>query len=157
MNTQEILEILTVFLLSAVKFSMAGVPAALVAGFSFFKTVTVTTLGGFAGTIFFAFLSEWLIKSAKKIKGKVADPKKVKKKFTFTNKLVVKAKMKLGLTGLAILTPALLSFPFGVFLAVRYFKNKTKIISYMLVSTFAWSVALYFCYKYVFDAVKALL
>lgn len=153
--TQYLLEILGIFLLSAVKFGIAGVPAAVFAGFSFFKTVTVTTTGGIVGTVFFTFLSKWFIDFYHRMKEKIFG-KKVKKKkvFTRTNRLIVTVKMKFGLLGLSILTPSLLSFPLGVFLAVRYYHNKQKIITYMSISTFLWSVILYFFYNGLYEKVK---
>lgn len=155
---KEVLEILGVFALSAVKFGIAGVPAAVFAKFSFFKTVVVTTSGGIAGTLVFTYMSDFLIRSFRKIKQKTtADkPVKPKRKFTATNRLLVKVKQKFGLTGIAIITPPILSFPLGVFIAVRYFQNKQQIILYMAISTFTWSVVLYFFYHYVYSSISSL-
>ncbi|MBK7181796.1 MAG: hypothetical protein IPH89_02090 [Bacteroidetes bacterium] len=65
---QEIWEIISVFLLSTVKFVFGAVPMALAMGFSFFETVVVTSLGGFTGVIVFVFLSDTLVKNFKKRK-----------------------------------------------------------------------------------------
>ncbi len=133
-------EIASVFLLSSVKFVFGGVPLALGLGFSFFKAVTVTSLGGFVGIIFFVFLSEKLIENVKKLKEKkhIEASKKV---FTRKNKMIVKVKHRFGLVGIALLTPLLISIPLGCYLAVRYFKNKQRIIAYMFASILFWSIA----------------
>jgi uncharacterized membrane protein len=132
-------EIVSVFLLSSVKFVFGGVPLALGLGFSFFKAVTVTSLGGFIGIVFFVFLSEKLIENVKKIKEKKQIASK--KIFTKKNKMIVKVKHRFGLVGIALLTPFLISIPLGCYLAVRYFKNKQRIIAYMFASILFWSIA----------------
>jgi uncharacterized membrane protein len=138
-------EIISVFLLSTVKFIFFGaVPLALGFGFSFFEAVTVTSLGGFTGVVFFVFLSEKLIENVKKLKAKKQQsntnqaPKKI---FTRKNKFIVKVKHRFGLIGIAFLTPLLLSIPLGCYLAVRYFKDKHLILIYMFVSILFWSVS----------------
>ena len=153
LNFREIIELLGIFALSAVKFGIAGVPAAVFAELSVFKALTVTISGGFAGTLFFAYLSEWVIKGFIKIRNKhfpVSNPI-AKKKFTRTNKLIVFFKNKFGLTGLAIVTPLLLSIPLGTFLAVKYYSNKQRIISYMFISIFLWAIILYFFFNFFYQ------
>jgi uncharacterized membrane protein len=138
-------EILSVFLLSTVKFVFGAVPLALVYGFSFFETVTVTSLGGFVGVTFFVFMSDKLIADFKKRKAlkdktqSVAIPKKI---FTHKNKIIVVVKHRFGLLGIALLTPLLLSIPIGCFLAVRYFKDKHRILIYMFCAILFWSVSI---------------
>ena len=132
MDLREFLELLAIFGLSAIKFGIAGVPAAVFAQLSVFKALTVTISGGFTGTIVFTYLSEWIIKGFRIIRNKffpVSTPKP-KIKFTRTNRLIVSLKTKFGLTGLAIITPLLLSIPLGTFLAIKYYPNKQKIISH---------------------------
>lgn len=140
-------EIVLTFLLSTVKFVFGAVPMALGFGFSFFEAVTVTSLGGFTGVVSFVFLSEKIVARLKKRreekKHAVADPKAVPpKKFSRKNKIIVKAKMRFGLLGIAFLTPLLFSIPLGCFLAVRYFKHKQEIIIYMFCSILFWSVSI---------------
>ncbi len=138
-------EIISVFLLSTVKFVFGGIPLALAFGFPFFKVVTITTLGGFTGVIFFVFLSDKLIASVKKIKDKnqIKDLRlSTKKIFTKKNKIIIKVKHRFGLLGIAILTPFLISIPLGCYIAVRYFKNKQKILIYMFSSVLFWSIFL---------------
>jgi len=153
MTWKEFLEIITVFLLSALKFGLVGVPTAVFAKWHFFKVVTVTVAGGMVGTVVFTFLSEGIILSYKKVKQITAIGKKPKKKFTFTNKTIVKVKRRLGLAGLAILGPSLLSIPLGVFLSVRYYKDRKKIIGYNFISIMCWSVILYFFYNNIYHLI----
>ena len=154
MSWQEFLGIAGIFLLSAVKFGLVGVPTAVFAKWSFFKVLTVTISGGMTGTVVFTFISEGLIFSYKTVKKKIEGPvHKPKKKFTLTNKIIVRVKHRLGLTGIAILAPSILSIPLGVFLGVRYFKNKFKVISYMCVSIIAWAVILYFFYNNIYHLI----
>lgn len=136
----DVLEILSVFLLSAVKFGIGGVPAAVIAEFSFFKAMIVTISGGMTGVFVFTYMSGWINKQLLKLKKKSNKPKK---KFTLTNKTIVYVKRYFGLLGLAIITPLILSIPLGVFLAVRYYEDKGKIIRYMIVSVVFWAIALY--------------
>jgi hypothetical protein len=55
--------------------------------------------------------------------------------------MIVKVKHRFGLVGIALLTPFLISIPLGCYLAVRYFKNKQRIIAYMFASILFWSIA----------------
>jgi hypothetical protein len=154
MDWKDLLEIAGVFVLSAIKFGLAGVPSAVFANWSFLKVLTVTVAGGTTGAVVFTYVSEAVILSYKKVKRKLTENKiKEKPKFTFTNKIIVKTKRRLGLLGLAILTPSLLSIPLGVFLGVRYYKDKKKVISYMIISILAWAVVLYFFYNNIYHRI----
>lgn len=139
--SEDVWEIISVILLSAIKFSIGGVPLAIFYKFSFIKAVTTTSVGGILGVFTFSFISEWIINASKKIL-KRRQENRIKKIFTWKNKIIVWVKNKMGLIGLAILTPTLLSLPLGLFLAVRYFKDRNKIIIYMSISVFTCSVIL---------------
>lgn len=140
-----LLEILSVFLMSTVKFVFGGVPLALGLGFSFFQAVTVTSLGGFVGVTFFVYTSDKLIAYFKKRKilKQLENPNQIRKKvFTRTNKIIIIVKQRFGLLGISLLTPLLLSIPIGCFLAVRYFNDKQRILFYMFGSILFWSVSI---------------
>ncbi|MDO9186790.1 MAG: hypothetical protein Q7W13_12330 [Bacteroidia bacterium] len=140
-----LLEILSVFLMSTVKFVFGGVPLALGLGFSFFQAVTVTSLGGFVGVAVFVNTSDKLIAYLKKRKilKQLENPNQIRKKsFTRTNKIIIIVKQRFGLLGISLLTPLLLSIPIGCFLAVRYFNDKQKILFYMFGSILFWSVSI---------------
>jgi uncharacterized membrane protein len=138
-------EIISVFLLSSVKFVFGGVPLALVHGFSFFKAVVVTSLGGFTGVIVFVFLSDTIIKKVKDRRLKKMQQGKIeptrKKIFSKKNRLIIHVKHRFGLLGIAVLTPLLFSIPVGCFLATRYFKDKQRILIYMFASILFWAVS----------------
>lgn len=140
-----LLEILSVFLMSTVKFVFGGVPLALGLGFSFFQAVTVTSLGGFVGVTIFVNTSDKLIAYLKKRKilKQLENPNQIRKKsFTRTNKIIIIVKQRFGLLGISLLTPLLLSIPIGCFLAVRYFNDKQRILFYMFGSILFWSVSI---------------
>ena len=136
-------EIVSVFLLSTVKFVFGAVPMALAMGFSFFEAVTVTSLGGITGVILFVTMSDKIIAGLKKRKEKKRKEESIqpKKIFSRKNKIIIRVKKRFGLMGIALLTPLLLSIPIGCFLAVRYFKDKQRILIYMFGSILFWSVA----------------
>lgn len=134
-------EIISVILLSSVKFSIGGVPLAIFLKFSFIKAVITTSAGGILGVIVFNFISEWIIHTGKKITNQKPGTGK-KKIFTWQNKLIISTKNKMGLAGLAIITPLFLSIPLGVFLAVRYYKNRKKVIAYMAGAVITCSIVL---------------
>jgi Sec-independent protein secretion pathway component TatC len=141
---QVLLKILSVMGLSFVMLAKAGVPAALAFGFDFFKSVTVTSIGGILGGVFFVYMWDRVITTFKKrrFNKQKSQPTKPKKKFTIKNKMLIKLKKQLGLVGITFVTP-LLSYPLGCFVAVKYFqKEKQKIITYLMVSTLMWSVLL---------------
>ena len=139
-------EIASVFLLSTVKFVFGGVPLALAYGFSFFKAVVITSLGGFAGILTFVAVSDFLLRKYKERQHKKHHdhpaPKKNKKVFSKKNRLIIHVKQRFGLIGIATLTPLLFSIPVGCFLATRYFKDKQRVILYMFVSILFWSVSI---------------
>lgn len=135
----DILKIVSVFLLSSVKFGIGGVPAAVFANFPFFKAMLITITGGMTGVVVFTYLSDWINNRIKK-----AIHKKPKKKFTITNKIIVYVKKYFGLVGLSIITPLVLSIPLGVFIAVKFYHDKNKVMRYMFVSIVGWAVILYF-------------
>ncbi len=154
---ESLLEIMSVFFLSTVKFVLGGVPLALVYEFSFFKSVTVTSFGGFVGVTFFVYTSNSLIAFFKKrkISKQIDNPNLPHKKvFTRTNKTIIIVKQRFGLLGIALLTPLLLSIPIGCFLSVRYFKNKQRILIFMFGSVMFWSVSMYYLYKPLFNAIR---
>src|SRR6266404_2685003 len=92
-------EIISVILLSSIKFSIGGVPLAIFYKFSFFKAVTTTSAGGILGVFVFTYINEWIINTSKKIlKERKEDQKK--KIFTWKNKTVIWIKNKMGLAGL---------------------------------------------------------
>jgi hypothetical protein len=137
-------EIVSVFLLSSVKFVFGGVPMALGFKFSFIESVIVTSAGGFSGVFTFVSLSEKLLSyiNKRKAQKKVNNPNPTpKKNFTIRNKTIIKVKQRFGLIGFAFLVPFFIPIPLGCFLAVRYFNDKKRIICYLFGSILFWSIA----------------
>lgn len=131
--------IVSVFLLSSIKLVAGGIPLAIALSFSFLETIVITTAGAVLGMVGFTYMSDWAIRKWKEI-----FPKKnhSKRRFTRRNKAIVYIKNRYGLIGIALLTPLFLSIPVGSFLAVRYYRDKQKIIVYMVGSIFLWSASL---------------
>jgi hypothetical protein len=136
-----------IFLLSALKFGFGGVPAAVFAKFPFFKAVTITTGGGVFGAFIFANISEWALNSWHKFRLKYFSKSKNVNIALADRKLARFIKEKWGLAGIAFFTPFILSIPIGTSLAVHFYKDKQKVLSYMLVSITIWDIILYFFYN----------
>lgn len=149
-------EIIAVFLLSTVKLVFGSIPLALGFSFPFFKAVTITSLGGFTGATIFVYMSDFILSLFKKRKArkKLENPDKPQKKiFTNRNRMIVRVKKRFGLAGIAFLSPFLFPLPLGCFIAVRYFKNKHKILVYMFAAVLFWSVTAYYFYKPIFHVI----
>ncbi|MFN4854923.1 MAG: hypothetical protein ACK5JC_10940 [Bacteroidota bacterium] len=138
---QDFRELLMVILLSSLKMGLGGIPLSYLLKFNLLKSVFATTLGGCAGSFVFVHTSDWLLKRAAKLKKKNKTPR-TKRSFTVKNKMIVRVKIKYGLLGIAAITPLFLSYPVGCIIAMRYFKNKKKVISFLWASTATWSIIL---------------
>jgi hypothetical protein len=146
-----------VFLLSTVKFVFGGVPLALGFNFPFFESVTVTAIGGFTGAVCFIFMSDKIISYYKKRKALAYianNNKHAKKIFTRRKRFIITIKNKFGLTGIAFLTPLILSIPLGCFIAVRYYRIKQRILIFMFTSILMWAIAGYYLYKPLINAIR---
>lgn len=139
---------LITFLFSAVKFAFAFPLAVYQYKFSYIETLSLTISGGILGVFVFAFLTDYIvmlwtyfitITKLNKIKLFSKKTNVNAKKFTFKNKTIVKVKKNYGLIGLAILTPILLSIPVGTFISLRYFPERNKTISYLIISVILWA------------------
>ncbi|MBI1289007.1 MAG: hypothetical protein GC178_15675 [Flavobacteriales bacterium] len=128
-------------ILSATKFLTAPITS-LNIGFGYLETLLITSFGGLIGVVFFFYLSSGIMALIAKMSStKAKKPTtKVKRKFTWKNKLIVHVKREYGLIGLAAVTPIFLSIPLGTFLAARYFRNAKQVIIYLSASVIVWSV-----------------
>lgn len=138
---EKALQILLIILLSSTKFLTAPITA-LNIGFGYVQTLVITTVGGIIGVFFFFFLSNIIMLALQKLSPRMhfTKSKTKKRKFTWKNKMIVRVKRDFGLIGLAALTPTILSIPVGTFLAARYFENRLKVLTYLVVSVCVWSV-----------------
>jgi hypothetical protein len=134
-----LIEILSVFLLSSVKF-FAGPILAKSIGFSYLGTVAVSSLGGIFGVFLFYNLGTRIVNFFPNFFKPI---KKKKKIFTKKNKFFVNVIRNYGLFGLSIFSPVLISIPVGAFLAARFFNNQKKMtLAVMAISVILWSVSI---------------
>lgn len=103
------------------------------AGLSFIETYIVCVAGALLSAAIFFFSSEFFLKRAHK-KRKVllqksietGIPLKQKKKFTKTNKLIVRIKHKLGIIGVAFYAPLFLSIPIGTIITAKFYGKEKR-------------------------------
>lgn len=148
MNEEEVihlLKVLEVALIAGLKFALAPFEAER-QGFNFREAFIVTTLGGVFGIIAFTFIGDGIKYAWKKIKNLFKKPSErdgePKKKFTSSNKFVVRIKMKYGLIGLAITTPAIISIPVGSIVINHFYRKKMRNMTILIISLLAWSLLL---------------
>jgi len=153
----KIFKLVQIILISAIKFLFAPL-ISLQMGFNYVQTIIYTTIGGILGVFFFFFLSNTIVNLYKRYldmhvkaffskfrKEKTNNAPvlvKTKKKFTKKNRFIIFLKSKLGMIGIAFLTPTILSIPFGTFLANKYFPNKKTVLLYLSISVAIWSFVL---------------
>jgi hypothetical protein len=132
-----------VFFGSLLKFSMgtvAAITADLGLGGSF-----ANVIGGIMGIVLFtylgSFMQDYLVRKF---------PNRFGKKFTRSNRFLVRLKTRFGLGGIAALTPIALSIPVGVMLALTVTHDKKKIILSMIMSVLFWAIILFLPY-FLFD------
>jgi hypothetical protein len=155
MSSAEWGQIISAFIACAIKPGLVGIPTTVfIFHFSFLQTFLVGGIAGIFGSIVFGFLSEEALILYDRAMNKFF-PARKKKRFTRMNRFIIKAQKHFGLTGIAILTPLILSFPLGSFLAIRFFGNRNKTILYLSVSSVIWTILLYFIYNGFYDKLKA--
>jgi len=145
-------QILFVILFSSVKFFLVPPIAILQYKFPILNAILYTSLGGIIGIFVFYFLSKevmiaWqfiVLYFRRKHKHHKQHPKP---KFTNFSRRIVRLKNNWGLYGLAILTPCVLSIPFGTFIAARFFPGKYTILL-LCISVILWSLLLNTGYYY---------
>ena len=103
------------------------------AGLSFVETYIVCVAGALLSAAIFFFSSEFfLIRAHKKRKEMIIKsletgiPLKQKKKFTKTNKLIVRIKHKLGIIGVAFYAPLFLSIPIGTIITAKFYGKEKR-------------------------------
>jgi len=139
------LKVLEVGLIASVKFLIAPFEAER-QGFNFYQSFIITTSGGTIGIVSFTFIGDLIAYGWKKLLGlfrkPLLDDAPPKKKFTLTKKFIVRVKMKLGLLGLIIITPSIISIPIGTFVTHRFYRKKMRNILFLVISLIIWSLAL---------------
>ena len=143
-------EITTVFFASAIKLGIAGIPTAVFAfGFNFLQAFVVCSAGGIFGTLFYTYLIDAVLLGIAKLMDKIYPTRnKNKKRFTKTNRFIIKVKKNFGIIGVSAISPLFLSIPLGVFLCLKFFGNKKQIIMWMSVFVMFWTILLFFVLDY---------
>lgn len=138
---EEILKSIPVFLSSMVKFIL-GPSLGYGARLHPLTTIIVTVGGMMTSVVAFTYFGEWF---RTRVLHRFLESRK---KFTPRNRKFVKIWKKYGLTGVAILTPLILTPIGGTILAVSAGSPKERIIFFMFISAVTWAViftvAIYF-------------
>jgi hypothetical protein len=143
----------TVFFLSTFKFMFAPFTGSGL-GLPFWETYIASVAGGTFGSALFYFASEFFISYAHRKraeKERVASEQgielKKKKKFSRTNRLIIKLKHKLGIYGLCFWGPFFLSVPVGSIIVAKFYGKLKKtfplIILGMAINAFITSALAY--------------
>lgn len=151
-----VFKIIQVFLLASVKYVFTF-PFALLIGLNFQQTLISVTLGGLAGLYFFYHFSGFAIKRFHHVKTFLRKhlPLSIRMKyrhfltwrkdvtgervFCKRNRYIVLFRTKFGLPGIVILSPIVLSIPFGAFLLHKYYSRHKFALSYMVLSILSWT------------------
>jgi hypothetical protein len=150
-----ILRMLGVFVVSGLKFIVAPFMS-INLGFTYSQTLVYTAVGGIAGVWFFYHLSHIFLAIYHRYYTQRVYPYlsqttlfrnrfstfKPKKIFSRKSRLLGTIRSKYGLPGIVILTPVLLSIPFGTFLAITYYSHQRHILAYLAASVVCWTLIL---------------
>lgn len=102
-------------------------------GLNFFETYLSCVAGAFVSAAVVYFSSEFFMRRAQKkrldayqraIAAGIVP--KMKKKFTRTNKLIVRIKHRLGIVGVAFYAPLFLSIPVGAIITAKFYGKQKK-------------------------------
>ncbi len=134
------IEIINVFLLSAVKFFGAPPLAHYVYDLPYIETLIITTSGGVFGVFLFFYFGSRIVQFFPIFFKPMPKNRKI---FTKKNKFYVGMIKKYGLIGIALFSPILISIPVGAFLAARFFSHQSFIaLTFLCLSVLFWSVVL---------------
>lgn len=150
----KLFKLLQVLFISGIKFLFAPL-ISIGYGFNYFQTLLITAVGGILGIFFFYFLSKWIIVQYNRFSPAIysyftgvkidtsrkilSREKKIKRKFTRKNKMIINIRNKYGFAGIIMFTPVLLSIPLGAFLARKYYSGRNHTLIYMSISVVLWS------------------
>lgn len=125
----EFLEYMAVALASTIKF-VGGPIAGVGLGMNLIETTLSSAMGMMFTVLIITYGSSFLAKLRTVFFKKSKEPRKV---FNKTTRLAIKVKQKLGLWGVAFLTPFLFTPILGTFIAISFRYPKTQIVQRMLV------------------------
>jgi len=112
--------------------------------FSFLTGLIMNISAGFTGVSFFFFLSDYFMERAhkKRVRRLINGTAKPKRIFTLVNKFLVRGKRKLGLFGIAILTPMFISIPLGSIITAKFFTHKKWAYPSLLLAVVFWALVI---------------
>ncbi|MFB0948343.1 MAG: putative membrane protein [Spirosomataceae bacterium] len=128
---------------SSLKF-LLGPITGLAVGLEWYETYACTVLGMMLTNVVIMTLSGFLKKTASLF----FKNKKKREVFTKTNRFAIKVRQRVGLWGIAFLTPAIFTPPIGVILAVAFRYDRKEIFTKMLVSAIVWGLVMVFFFYY---------
>lgn len=139
-----VLAFISSLLLCSVKFGVVYPITIRAQNYNFLEAVLFGLASGSLGISAFMWAGEWLNRwiDILAIKLRKNTQRKNKKNFTPAKRRMVQIKNRYGMFGIAFLSPVLLSIPVGVFLALRFYDNRTRIFLYMIGGVLFWSVVL---------------
>lgn len=138
-------KLLTIFLLSIIKYGL-GLFTAINLDTGILPSIIANLAGGAIGLILFINFGHWITKKYYAIRYR----NKSYHRFNSWNKFLVKVRKKMGLLGISILSPILLTLPVGVMLALQITANKRKIFVYMFACCILWS-SIFFILSYLVE------
>jgi hypothetical protein len=120
---------------------------------NFKESFLSTTAGGVVGIVAFGLIGELISDSWAKImdfflstfgkRSKLEATLYSRRKFKWMTRFIVRVKHKVGLFGLAFLSPCLISIPLGAIACMSFFNHRRKAaFLYLFISLLFWSVIL---------------
>jgi hypothetical protein len=98
-------------------------------------------IGGTIGIVLFTYLGDFI--QAYCIE---KFPNQFGRKFSRSNRFLVRVKQKFGLGGIAAFTPIILSIPVGVLFALALTGDKKKVMFSMMISMLFWATIIFLPY-----------
>lgn len=133
---------LSVIGISTLKF-MFGPISGVALGLTWYESLICTILGMMLTVLAMMFLSNFF----RRIEDQYFKKAKKKSPFNKRNRWAIKVRQKLGMWGVALLTPILFTPPVGIILSLAFRYSKAEILYKMLISALVWGVAqVYFFY-----------
>jgi hypothetical protein len=120
---------------------------------TFWQSLIATTAGGMAGIVVYGLIGElisakWTLLLALGLcvftrRNWAAAKKHAHRKFKPANRFIVRVKHRLGLFGLAFLTPCVISIPVGAIACMSFFSHRRKdVFLYLFASLVLWALIL---------------
>lgn len=112
-------------LFATVKFIFSPLAATAIDNHTWYYTYIAVCLGGLLSSTFFYFFSVEIINKnqSRRLRKGI-----IKKKFTRINKLIITAKMKVGVVGLSLLTASFISIPLGSIVLAKFYRHKKSTV-----------------------------